>query len=115
MATILRMPEVAANATDAVLATWTVPVGVAFAAGETIVTVETEKAIVDVPAEVDGVVLRHLAVEGALVGVGSPIALLGAVGEVVDDVDAVLATLGLAGVAAGDGVRGRRRRRPPVR
>lgn len=96
MPEILRMPEVAANATDAVLATWTVPVGQAFAAGDTIVTVETEKAIVDVGAEAAGVMLRHLVPEGTQVEVGAPIAILGATGEVVDDLDAALAALGLA-------------------
>lgn len=99
MPELLRMPEVAANTTEAVLATWAVPVGQAFAAGDTVVTVETEKAIVDVEAEAAGVILRHLVAEGALVDVGSPIALLGAVGEVVADVDAALAQLGLAGGA----------------
>jgi pyruvate dehydrogenase E2 component (dihydrolipoamide acetyltransferase) len=92
MPEILRMPEVAANATDAVLATWVVPVGQAFAAGDPIVAVETEKAIVDVPAEAAGVMLRHLVAEGAQVEVGAPIAVLGAAGEVVD-VDAVVALL----------------------
>lgn len=96
MPEILRMPEVAANATDAVLATWTVPEGQAFAAGDTIVTVETEKAIVDIEAEAPGVMMRHLVAEGTQVDVGSPIALWGAAGEVVEDVDAALAELGLA-------------------
>lgn len=100
MPELLRMPEVAANTTEAVLATWTVPVGQAFAAGDTIVTVETEKAIVDVEAEAAGVMLRHLVSEGTLVDVGSPIALLAAVGEAVADVDAALAQLG---IAAGSG------------
>jgi pyruvate dehydrogenase E2 component (dihydrolipoyllysine-residue acetyltransferase) len=94
MSEILRMPEVAANTTDAVLATWVVPVGQAFATGDTIVTVETDKAIVDVEAEGEGVMLRHLVAEGTQVQVGSPIALLGAVGEVVEDIDAALAQLG---------------------
>jgi pyruvate dehydrogenase E2 component (dihydrolipoamide acetyltransferase) len=96
MPQLLRMPEVQANAVDAVLATWVVPVGQAFSAGETIVTVETEKAIVDVEAEAGGVMLRHLVAEGTQVDVGSPIALLGAAGEAVEDVDAALAQLGLA-------------------
>jgi pyruvate dehydrogenase E2 component (dihydrolipoamide acetyltransferase) len=101
MAEILRMPEVAANATDAVLATWAVPVGQAFAAGDTIVEVETEKALVDVEAEAAGVMLHHLVAEGTLVDVGSPIALLGAIGEIVEDVDAVLAQLGLGAGSSG--------------
>ena len=96
MAEILRMPEVAANTTDALLAAWAVPAGQAFAAGDAIVSVETDKAIVDVGAEAAGVMLHHLVAEGARVEVGSPIALLGAVGEVVEDLDAILDRLGLA-------------------
>jgi len=97
MPEILRMPEVAANATDAVLAAWSVPVGGAFAAGSTFVEVESEMAIVDVPAENAGMMLRQLVAEGSRVEVGSPIAVLGAVGEVVGDLDAFIAQLGITG------------------
>ena len=91
------MPEIAANTTEAVLTTWAVLEGGAFAAGDTLVAVETEKANVDVPAETGGVLLRRLVDEGTRLEVGSPIALLGAVGEVVEDVDRALFELGLAG------------------
>ena len=94
------MPEIAANTTEAVLTTWAVPEGVEFAAGDTLVAVETEKANVDVPAETGGVLLRRLVDEGSRLEVGSPIALLGAVGEVVEDVDRALFELGLAGATA---------------
>ncbi len=90
------MPEVAANVTEAVLSSWNVPVGSPFAAGDTLVTVETDKAIVDVGAESSGVVLRHLVGEGTEVEVGSPIAVYGGIGEVVDDLDAFLAQVGVA-------------------
>jgi pyruvate dehydrogenase E2 component (dihydrolipoamide acetyltransferase) len=92
---ILRMPEVAANVTEAILAAWTVAPGVRFAAGDPVVTVETDKAVVDVEAEAAGVLLLHLVDAGALVEVGSPIAVLSAVGEVVDDLDGFVASLGL--------------------
>jgi 2-oxoisovalerate dehydrogenase E2 component (dihydrolipoyl transacylase) len=91
------MPEIAANTTEAVLTTWAVLEGGAFAAGDTLVAVETEKANVDVPAETGGVLLRRLVDEGTRLEVGSPIALLGAIGEVVEDVDRALFELGLAG------------------
>ncbi|HEY8637575.1 MAG TPA: dihydrolipoamide acetyltransferase family protein, partial [Candidatus Limnocylindrales bacterium] len=94
------MPEIAANTTEAILTTWAVPEGGAFAAGDTLVAVETEKANVDVPAETAGVLLRRLVDEGTRLEVGSPIALLGAVGEVVEDVDRALFELGLVGATA---------------
>ena len=56
MARLLRMPEVAANAVEAVLAEWPVPENTPFSAQDSIATVETEKAVVDVPADANGVI-----------------------------------------------------------
>ncbi len=95
MPEILRMPEVAAGATEAILSAWNVPVGQAYSAGDLLVTIETDKAVVDVEAETDGVLLRLLAEAGATVEVGSPIAVTGALGESADD-DAI-AALGVVG------------------
>ncbi|HEY5137407.1 MAG TPA: dihydrolipoamide acetyltransferase family protein [Candidatus Nanopelagicales bacterium] len=99
MPELLRMPEVSANVTEAVLSTWHVAVGAQFAAGEAIVTVETDKAVVDVEAESAGVMLRQLVGDGSHVEVGSPIAVYAAVGEKVDDVDAFLAQIGVDATA----------------
>ena len=96
MARLLRMPEVAANATEAVLADWSVPENVAFAAQDSLATVETEKALVDVEADQAGVVLKALVPPGSQVEVGAPIAVLGDPGEQVADLDALLADLGVA-------------------
>ena len=96
MARLLRMPEVAANATEAVLADWTVAERSAFADRDTIATVETEKAVVDVEADGDGVVLKTLVPPGAQVEVGAPIAVLGDPDEQVADLTALLAELGVA-------------------
>jgi pyruvate dehydrogenase E2 component (dihydrolipoamide acetyltransferase) len=101
MASILRMPEVAANATEAVLLTWPVSEGSEFSAQDAIATVETEKAVVDIEAEAGGVLLKTLVSEGVSVEVGAPIALLGEPGERdVDDLDSLLVELGVSGVAA---------------
>ena len=96
MARVLRMPEVAANATEAVLAEWMVVENTDFAAMDILATVETEKALVDVEAEDAGVVLRMLVPAGSQVEVGAPIAVLGAPGEAVADIDALLIELGVA-------------------
>ncbi|GAA3816622.1 dihydrolipoamide acetyltransferase family protein [Sphaerisporangium flaviroseum] len=96
MARLLHMPEVAANAVEAVLQGWSIAENVPFSADEVIATVETEKAVVDVPAEADGVILKTLVPEGAEVEVGAPIALIGEPGEKVADLDALLAQLGMA-------------------
>ena len=96
MAELLRMPEIAANTTEAVLSSWPLPENTAFARDDVIATVETAKAVVDVAAEADGVLLKLLVPPGAEVAVGDAIALIGAPGETVTDVDAVLAGLGVA-------------------
>jgi pyruvate dehydrogenase E2 component (dihydrolipoamide acetyltransferase) len=96
MARVLRMPGVAANATEAVLSEWLVQESGDFAAADAIATVETEKAAVDVQADAAGRVLKTLVPPGAQVEVGDPIAVLGDPGEQVDDLDALLASLGVA-------------------
>ena len=94
MATILRMPAVLANATEAVLANWIVEEGAAFTLGDTLAELETEKALVDLPAEQDGILGRRLAFAGDATTVGAPIAVLITVGETAADIDAALGALG---------------------
>jgi pyruvate dehydrogenase E2 component (dihydrolipoamide acetyltransferase) len=104
---LLRMPEVAANAVEAVLQEWQVEESAAFSAEDTLATVETEKAVVDVEAETDGVLLRTLVPNGAQVEVGAPIALLGEASDATSDLDDVMARLGVT--ANGTVVRPERR------
>ena len=96
MPELLRMPEVATGTTEAVLSSWSVDENAAIAANDVIATVETAKAVVDVEAEADGVVLRLLVAAGTEVIAGAPIALLGRPGEQVVDIDSVLRDLGIA-------------------
>lgn len=91
MPELLRMPEVAAGATSAVLSSWAVPEGSAFPLRAVIAVIETDKAIVDLEAEAEGVMLRRLVSDGAEVPIGDPIALVAGPDEAVADVDAALA------------------------
>ena len=100
MATLLRLPGVTAGATEAILSEWLVGAGATVAAGDTIVTIETEKALVDVEADRDAVLLRQLVGNGATVEVGAPIALLGSAAEQHADLDALLDQLGVDGNVA---------------
>ena len=106
MADLLTMPEVATGTLEAILSSWNVDVEKPFSAGDAIVTVETEKAIVDVEAEADGVLLHVLVPAGATVEVGAPIAVKGEPGEKVGDLDALLASLGVGGGDADPTARG---------
>ena len=96
MAALLRMPEVAAGAESAILAGWSVAEHATFSTGDMIAVVETDKAVVDIEAETDGVLLRTLVPGGTRVAVGDPIALIGSPDESVTDIDAALSELGYA-------------------
>lgn len=98
MATLLRMPEVAANATHAVLAAWNKQVGDAVAVGEVLADIESEKAVVELAADEAGTIGQLIVAAGQEVEVGAPIAVLLAPGETMADASALLATP--AGAAA---------------
>jgi pyruvate dehydrogenase E2 component (dihydrolipoamide acetyltransferase) len=91
------MPAIAAGSETAILAEWVVHQGVEFKKSETIATVETDKALVDMEAEDAGVILHFLVNSGEEVEVGAAIALSGAPGETVNDIDAALRDLGVTG------------------
>ncbi|MFE6869273.1 dihydrolipoamide acetyltransferase family protein [Kitasatospora sp. NPDC057692] len=112
MAELFRMPAVAADDTAAVLSAWQVAEGAAFAADDALISVETDKAEVDVPAERAGVLLKMLYEPGAEIEVGTPVAVLGAPDEPVGDLDALLAELGVAPATGADAVRPERRTVP---
>jgi pyruvate dehydrogenase E2 component (dihydrolipoamide acetyltransferase) len=98
MATLLRMPEVAANATHATLAAWSKKEGEPIAVGDCLAEVETDKAIVEISADGAAVMGQWLVQAGQEVEVGAPIAVLLAAGEAAADVQALLQAAG--GVAA---------------
>lgn len=91
MATLLRMPEVAANATHATLAAWTKKEGDTVAMGDCIAEIETDKAVVEFSSDCAGVMGRQLVNAGQEIEVGAPIGVLLAAGETSVNVDALLA------------------------
>ena len=94
------MPEVLANATEAVIAKWLIKEGETFTLGQAMAEVETEKALVEVPAETAGILGKYLAQNGAFVQVGAPIAILLAAGEGQTEIDALMAEAGVTVAAA---------------
>lgn len=96
MATLIRMPEVAANTTSAVIVSWTKNEGDLVAVGDCLAEIETEKAVIEFAADQAGVLGKILGVAGKDIDVGSPIAVLYAPGEKDVDIDALLAQEGLA-------------------
>lgn len=100
MATVILMPAVVADAEDAVLTDWLVSEGDQVTKGQPLAEIETDKANVEVEADVAGTVGRLLASPADRVAVGAPIAVLLAAGE---DATAIDAALGEEAPAAATG------------
>lgn len=101
MASVVRMPGVSADAAEATLVEWAVAPGDRIRRGEVLATVETEKAVVDLEADADGVLLRTFASAGESVEIGGPIAVLVDPGEEAQDEAELLSGLGLGPQASG--------------
>lgn len=98
----MRMPEVLANATEVIISKWLIEEGATFTSGQALAEAETEKALVEIPAEADGILGRKLAKEGASISVGAPIAVLLAHGETIADIEKFLASENISvGAASG--------------
>jgi pyruvate dehydrogenase E2 component (dihydrolipoamide acetyltransferase) len=98
MASVVRMPSVLADATEAAIANWLVVPGDTVAVGDALVEIETEKAIVEYQAEEPGIVGRLVLAAGEAGEVGAAMAVLIGEGETDADIDAALG--GGAGAAA---------------
>lgn len=81
MSKLLHMPEVLANTTHATINKWLVAEGDNIVIGQCIAEVETDKAVVEMVAEEDGLISKLIAQEGEEVEVGAPIAQLNGDGQ----------------------------------
>jgi pyruvate dehydrogenase E2 component (dihydrolipoamide acetyltransferase) len=100
MAQIVRMPAVMANATDAVLSEWLAAPGAKIAIGDPLAEIETDKAVVEYAAEIEGTIGRYLVEPGTRVVVGDPILIMLEDGEdasTISDADVDAATDSSAG------------------
>lgn len=100
MATVVRMPSVLAGASEAAINKWLVAEGAAVVSGEPFAELETEKAVVEYNAELDGTLGRIIVAEGKSAAIGEPIAVVIATGETEADIEKALADAGLALVVA---------------
>lgn len=73
MAAILALPRLGETMEEGRVAGWLKKPGDAFKRGETIVEIETDKTVVELPALSDGVLIEILAAEGAQINVGEPL------------------------------------------
>jgi len=90
MASVVRMPSVLADATEAAIASWLVAPGDRVAVGDPMAEIETEKALVEYQAEEAGIVGRLVLAAGEAGEVGAAMAVLIGEGETDADIDAAL-------------------------
>ncbi|KAI0830654.1 pyruvate dehydrogenase [Trametes gibbosa] len=76
------MPAMSPTMTEGGIASWKKKEGDAFAAGDVLLEIETDKATIDVEAQDDGVLAKIIAQDGQKnIPVGSPIAIVGEEGD----------------------------------
>jgi pyruvate dehydrogenase E2 component (dihydrolipoamide acetyltransferase) len=97
MAKILDMPKLSPTMEEGQISAWHKKVGDAVAVDDLLAEVETDKATMEYRAFDKGTLLQILAPAGAVVKLGDPVAILGAVGE---DISALVAKAGGAPAAA---------------
>ncbi|HXW50781.1 MAG TPA: dihydrolipoamide acetyltransferase family protein [Candidatus Acidoferrales bacterium] len=84
MATELEMPELAESVIEGEIVKWLVKEGEHVKMDQPLVEVMTDKVTVEIPSPYEGVLLKQVAPEGAVVPIGKPIAIFGKEGETVD-------------------------------
>ena len=102
MASVVRMPEVLAGATEAVLSNWSIAEGAEVAVGDVLAEIETEKATVEYQAEEAGTLARLLINPGDSADVGTPIAIFTAPGDGEAEIAQALADAGAATATSPD-------------
>jgi pyruvate dehydrogenase E2 component (dihydrolipoamide acetyltransferase) len=80
----LVMPRLSDTMEEGTIGRWLVHEGDAFAAGDVLAEIETDKATMEFQAYDAGTVLRILVGDGETVALGAPIAIVGAEGETTD-------------------------------
>src|SRR4051794_316447 len=87
MPTLVKMPKWGLTMTVGTVTDWLHQEGDEISAGDPLLTVETEKAVNDVEAPADGVLLKIVAVSGEEVPVSGPVAVIAAPGEELSDAE----------------------------
>lgn len=82
MALELRLPDIGEGVAEGEIVRWLVPEGASVREDELLVEVLTDKANVEIPSPVDGILVKILAHPGSTVKVGEAIALIEAAGAV---------------------------------
>lgn len=87
MATVVKMPKWGLTMTVGTVTDWLRDEGSEISEGDPLLTVETEKAVNDIEAPADGILLKIVAAQGTEVPVSGAIAIIGAPGETLTDAE----------------------------
>ncbi len=85
MAETVTMPKMGFDMAEGTLVRWVKTRGEAVNKGDILAEIETDKATVEVESPYSGIVFKHLVDQGTVVPVGSPIAIITAPGEKVEE------------------------------
>ena len=83
----MNMPQLGYDMSQGTVIRWLKEELTPVKTGEPIVEIETDKAVVEVESEGDGILSKILISEGVSVPVGTPIAIIGEEGEDISDLD----------------------------
>ena len=81
----LEMPELAESVIEGEIVKWLVKEGEHVKQDQPLVEVMTDKVTVEIPSPYEGILLKQVAPEGAVVPIGKPIAIFGKEGESIED------------------------------
>ncbi len=85
MATLFAMPKLGMNQEDGLLTRWIVAEGAEVTAGQPILEIETDKAIVDLEAPASGILARIVHREGETIPINGVLAVILDPGEAMPD------------------------------
>jgi pyruvate dehydrogenase E2 component (dihydrolipoamide acetyltransferase) len=85
MAETVTMPKLGFDMAEGTLVRWVIQEGEAVSKGNVLAEIETDKATVEVESNYDGILARHLVKAGDIVPVNTPIAIVAAPGETVEE------------------------------
>lgn len=86
MAEMIAMPKLGFDMAEGTLVRWVIKEGESVTKGAVLAEIETDKATVEVESTAGGILYKQMVDEGAVVPVGSPIAVIAAPGEEVKDI-----------------------------
>ncbi len=87
MAQVVTMPKLGFDMAEGTLVRWLIQEGEEVKKGAVLAEIETDKATVEVESAYEGVLARHLVKEGESVPVNTPIAIVAAAGEKVEEAE----------------------------